>query len=57
MEICTGQYFKSTEIARILLKHEDYLKRKFLKPMIENGELEYQYPEMPNHPNQAYTKK
>ncbi|TXF78837.1 ATP-binding protein [Chryseobacterium sp.] len=57
MEICTGQYFKSTEIARILLKREDYLKRKFLKPMIENGELEYQYPEMPNHPNQAYTKK
>lgn len=56
MEICTDQYFKSTEIARILSKHEDYLKRKFLKPMIEIGELEYQYPEMPNHPHQAYTK-
>ena len=57
MEICTDQYFKFTEIARILSKHEDYLKRKFLKPMIERGALEYQYPEMPNHPHQAYTKK
>ena len=57
MEICTDQYFKSTEIARILSKHDDYLKRKFLKPMIESAALEYQYLEMPNHPHQAYTKK
>lgn len=55
-EICNNQFFKSTEIANILGKREDYLKRKFLGPMIESGELEYQYPEMPNHPSQAYIK-
>jgi len=25
--------------------------------MIENGEPEFQYSEMPDHPDQAYTKK
>ncbi len=56
-EICNNQHYKSTEIAKILGKREDYLKRKFLTPMIETGELVYLYPEMPNHPNQAYRTK
>lgn len=53
-EICAHQYFKSVEIASILKKREDYIKRKFLAAMIASRELEYLYPEMPNHPSQAY---
>jgi ATP-dependent DNA helicase RecG len=32
----------------------NYLVREYLTPMIEDGELEYTIPEMPNHPKQAY---
>lgn len=53
-EICAKEFFKSTEIAEILHKHEDYIKRKFLKPMILDGELQYLFPDMLNHPDQAY---
>lgn len=53
-EICNSEYFKSSEIAEILSRREDYIKRKFLSPMIESQELQYLHPEMINHPQQAY---
>ena len=53
-KICSIKQMKSHEIAAILGKREDYIKRKFLSSMIENKELKYLYPEMINHPNQAY---
>lgn len=56
-KICTNQYFKSTEIAEILSKREDYIKRKFLSDMIKKEELVYLHPEMINHPEQAYKTK
>lgn len=56
-EICQDKYFKSTELAIILNKDDHYIKRKFLTPMIAEGKLEYLYPEMLNHPEQAYTAK
>lgn len=53
-EICEKKYFTSSELAFILGKSEDYIKRKFLSPMISEKKLEYQFPEMKNHPKQAY---
>jgi ATP-dependent DNA helicase RecG len=53
-EICSVNHFKSSEIAQILDKREDYIKRKYLSKMIRSGDLEYLYPDMPNHPDQAY---
>jgi ATP-dependent DNA helicase RecG len=37
-----------------LQKDDNYLSRKYLKPMIDSFELRFQYPEMINHPDQAY---
>lgn len=37
-------------------KDDNYLSREFIKPMIESGKLNYKYPEMRNHPHQAYLK-
>ncbi len=54
-DLCTGDYFKASEIAQLLSKREDYTKRKYLSPMIESGLLVYKYPDMINHPEQAYT--
>ena len=54
LKICLIKPFKSTELAEILGKREDYIKRKFLGEMITAKELKYLHPEMINHPNQAY---
>lgn len=54
LEICNESYVKATHVADILQKSEDYVKRKYLSSMIQDGKLVYAYPEMINHPNQAY---
>jgi len=54
LKICSIKSFKSIELAEILGKREDYLKRKFLGEMIASRELRYLHPEMINHPEQAY---
>ena len=55
LELCMCRPMKAIEIAKYLNKGEDYIKRKFLSDMITAGQLVYTYPEMINHPEQAYT--
>lgn len=38
-EICAQGYFKASEIAILLGKREDYIRKKFLRPMVVPGEL------------------
>lgn len=45
---------KATEIAGYFQKEESYFKRKYLSTMIAEKKLKYLYPEMINHPEQAY---
>jgi len=54
IEICSLRAFKSNELAILLHKREDYIRRKFLHFLIENKEIGYLYPEMIKHPEQAY---
>jgi ATP-dependent DNA helicase RecG len=56
-DICQVHYVKATHVAQALNKGEDYIKRKYLSPMIKNGKLIYLYPDMINHPEQAYKTK
>ncbi len=53
-EICAEQFVKATEIAAALSKGETYVKRQYLSPMVKAKQLIYQYPDMVNHPRQAY---
>ena len=53
-EICGDKYVKARHIAEALGKGEDYVKRKYLSPMIREKNLVYLYPEMVNHPDQCY---
>lgn len=55
IEICKEGVYKSKEIAEIVGKREDYIKRSFLSELINEGRLIYLHPEMINHPEQAYT--
>lgn len=54
LEICKNRPVKASHVAEILNKGEDYIKRKYLSPMIKSMKLVYLYPDMVNHPNQAY---
>lgn len=54
LEICKNRPVKASHVAEILNKGEDYIKRKYLSPMIKSIKLVYLYPDMVNHPNQAY---
>ncbi len=45
------------ELIVLLNKTEKYISRKYIKPMIDSGDLQYRFPEMINHPNQAYLSK
>lgn len=54
MKLCAERSLKATEIAKIFNREEDYFKRKYLSGMIAKGELVYTYPDMINHPDQAY---
>lgn len=53
-DICAKDYVKASHIADLLERREDYLKRSFLTPMIGSQKLKYKYPDMVNHPDQAY---
>jgi ATP-dependent DNA helicase RecG len=57
LNICSIKPFKSTELAEILGKREDYIKRKFLGELVATKHLKYLHPDMINHPEQAYITK
>jgi ATP-dependent DNA helicase RecG len=57
MLLCTWKNMSLQELAKALDKQSKYILRKFIQPMIEDGQLFYTIPEMKSHPNQAYTTK
>jgi ATP-dependent DNA helicase RecG len=53
--LCSWKPLSSSELARIIgRKDNESIRRDHLKPMIDAGQLEYVYPEMERHPQQAY---
>jgi ATP-dependent DNA helicase RecG len=57
IKICYLRPYKSSEIAGILGRTDKYILRTFISPMEKKGVLEYVFPDMPNHPDQAYKTK
>lgn len=57
IEICSIRAFRLAELASILGKGDNYLSRKYLKPLVESDKLKFLHSDMINHPNQAYEKK
>ncbi|HPS50329.1 MAG TPA: ATP-binding protein [Bacteroidales bacterium] len=54
LDLCSLKPMKAAEIARHFNRKEAYFKRKYLSGMIAEKKLKYLYPEMINHPEQAY---
>lgn len=56
-ELCSVCPHKLSELARKTNRSEKYILRQFVRPLLNDKRLEYKYPEMINHPNQAYKTK
>lgn len=54
IELCELKEFKKNELAKWLGKNENYLFSEFISPLLEEGKLDYKFPDMLNHPEQAY---
>jgi ATP-dependent DNA helicase RecG len=56
LDICSNRAYKLAELGSLLNKGDNYLSRKYLKPLIDKNKLKFLYNDMVNHPNQAYLK-
>ncbi len=56
-QLCALKPIKLTELVEILQRDSDHLRKRYLSKMIDEEELEYLFPESPNHPEQAYRTK
>jgi hypothetical protein len=54
MHLCTGRYLGRQVLAHLLNRHADDLWRRFLNPMVAQGQLKPAFP-APRDPRQAYT--
>lgn len=54
LQLCVHKQMKSKAIANTIGKSEKYILREFLKPLLDDKRIKYAFPEMINHPEQAY---
>jgi hypothetical protein len=52
--LCSVRAYRAEELALLVKRTPDYIKTRYLRPMLAAGELQYTIPDMPRHPNQAY---
>lgn len=55
VELCSGRYLTLRVLAKLLSRVEDYLRNSHLNQMAADGTLHRAFPQIPNHPRQAYT--
>jgi hypothetical protein len=55
--LCDGRYLTAADLAELMNRNPSSLRSRFLTPMVEEGLLIRKYPEEPNRPDQAYTKR
>jgi ATP-dependent DNA helicase RecG len=53
-QLCSWKTHSLQDLSTIIQKRPKYLLKSYIQPMMADGQLKYVYPEMPNHPNQAY---
>ena len=54
LNMCAQKPMSVKELSRYLGRSSDYLQRRFLRPMVKEGLLAFQYPDRPVHPDQRY---
>ncbi len=56
-QICSIQPFSAAQLATILERNPHRLQEKYLKPMVDAGDLDMLFPNAPKHKKQAYIAK
>jgi hypothetical protein len=54
-KLCTGHYLTLRVLAKLLERSEDYLRMEYMNPMSKRGLVRLAFPQVPNHPRQAYS--
>lgn len=54
VDLCKIKGFECSELAELINRDETYV-RTIVTKLVKSGRLRMKYPEMPNHPHQAYT--
>jgi ATP-dependent DNA helicase RecG len=54
VDICVDQAMTLKQLAAVLRRNDTALQQQYLNPLIKSGRLVYLFPEMKNHPDQAY---
>ena len=54
LKLCEPYALPVSILVHILDRSPKYIQETYLKGMVKSGQLVYLYPEMPNHPRQAY---
>jgi ATP-dependent DNA helicase RecG len=54
LSLCAHLTWQATELGGLFNRNPDYLATQYLRPMVQSGLLAYSYPDLPNHPQQAY---
>ena len=52
--LCSHKALTLEELGKLLDRSTDKLRKTYLKPLCDEGKLEYLYPDQIHHPNQAY---
>lgn len=54
VRLCAWQPLTAAQIAGLLDRSLGYVKQQYLRPLMQDGLIEYTIPEMPKHPRQKY---
>jgi ATP-dependent DNA helicase RecG len=57
LSLCDGQYLTLRELSALLNRGPNKLRDKYLKRLVETGDIELLYRDIPNHKQQAYRKR
>lgn len=55
LQICKGNWVTLPQLAHLLDRTPDYLRRRCLQSLVRHGLLQMKDPQKPTHPKQAYT--
>ena len=53
--LCRGRFLTAQQLADLLNRSAEGLRKRYLTPMTRDGKLQLRYPQTPNRPDQAYT--
>ena len=55
LQLCHGRYLTADQIANLCNREVEGLRDRTMSKMVSEGLLRFRHPELPNHPDQAYT--